>query len=101
MFSLITAASTSKAYSLKNSLGTGNVLLGDYAALPAVFINSGKLIQLPDPSGKSYVHQFLALCLDRNIDKIWPLDSREQDLLLNSAQLFAEYGITIIINDQL
>ena len=99
MFTLITAANSSQAHSLKNSLDTDQVLLGDYLELPEILVRSGKMLQLPDPKNASYTHQVLALCLDKNIDTIYALRKSEVELLLNSKQLFYEYGINILVND--
>ncbi|MFB9845367.1 hypothetical protein [Mucilaginibacter ginsenosidivorans] len=95
MYTLITAANSSEAYALKNSLNTTDVLLGDYLELPEILIKSGKVVQLPDPLEISYTHRMLALCLDKNIDAIYPLRQQEKQLLKNSKQLFTEYGINI------
>jgi hypothetical protein len=99
MFTLITAANTSLAYHLKNSLDTEYVLLGDYLELPELLVQSGKMLNLPDPESASYTHQVLALCLDKNIDTIYALRKPEAQLLLASKQLFYEYGITILVTD--
>lgn len=99
MYTLITAANSSQAHALKSKLSDDNILLGDYEELPAFLLNSGKMITLPNPVELSYVHRMLTLCLDRNIDKIYPLRQNEAGLLLNSTQLFAEYGISIFIDD--
>lgn len=95
MYTLITAANSSEAYALKNTLTAADVLLGDYLELPEILIRSGKIIQLPDPADASYAHRMLTLCLDKNIEAIYPLRRHEIDLLLNSRQLFSEYGINI------
>ena len=99
MFTLITAANTSSAYQLKNSLNGENVLLGDYLELPEFLVKSGKMLSLPNPQNSSYTHQILALCLDKNIDTVYALRKQEIDLLLASKQLFNEYGITILASD--
>ncbi len=99
MFTLITAANTSSAYQLKNSLNNENILLGDYLELPEFLVKSGKMLRLPDPQSFSYTHQVLALCLDKNIDTVYALRKAEIDLLLASKQLFDEYGITILASD--
>ena len=101
MYTLITCANSAQAYTLKNKLPGELVIMGDFEALPEFLVNSGKMIRLPNPVETSYIHQFLALCLDRNINKICPLRAQEQVLLLNSAQLFAEYGISILVDDQI
>ena len=99
MFTLITAASSSFAHSLKNSIGSEQVLLGDYLELPEILVKSGKMLKLPDPQSPSYTHLVLALCLDRNIDTVYVLRKAEAELLLNSKQLFQEYGITILADN--
>lgn len=101
MYTLITAANSSEAYALKNTLNAADVLLGDYLELPEILVTSGKIIQLPDPVGPSYAHLMLSLCLDKNIDTIYPLRRHERESLLNSIQLFSEYGINIFLNDTL
>ena len=101
MYTLITAANASRAHSLKSKLGADLILLGDYEDLPEFLLNSGKMISLPAPGEPSYVHRMLTLCLDKNIDKIYPLRQNEAKLLLNSNQLFTEYGISIIADDKI
>src|SRR5689334_7876446 len=99
MYNLITAANSALAYSVKSKLDTDNVLLGDYFDLPEIMIQSGKMLKLPDPQNASYTHQMLALCLDRNIHKIYALRKTEADQLLNAKTLFSEYGIGILAAD--
>ena len=95
MYTLITAANSSEAYSLKNTLNMDHVLLGDYMELPDVLIRSGKVLQLPNPQNAAYTHQMLALCLDKNVDTIYALREQEKQSLLNARQLFNEYNIEI------
>ena len=99
MYTLITAANSAEAYSLKKRLAGEHLLLGEYLDVPELLIKTGKIVLLPDPENSSYTHQMLTLCLDRNIGKIYPLRQQERELLLNSRQLFSEYGINIILND--
>lgn len=95
MYTLITAANSAEAYSLKNTLNTDHILLGDYMELPDVLIRSGKVLKLPDPQNSAYTHQMLALCLDKNVDTIYALREQEKQPLLNAKQLFNEYNIEI------
>ena len=99
MYTLITAANSAQAYSLKSKLNADNVLLGDYLDLPDIMIQSGKMLKLPDPNSASYAHQMLALCLDRNIAKLYVLRKDEAEQLLNAKTLFSEYGIGILAAD--
>jgi hypothetical protein len=95
VYTLITAANSSAAYSLKNALNIDRILLGDYLELPDILIETGKFLKLPDPRNVAYTHQMLALCIDRNIDTIYALRDQEKQLLLNAKQLFFEYDIKI------
>ncbi|WP_183573184.1 hypothetical protein HDF18_06705 [Mucilaginibacter sp. X5P1] len=93
---LITAASSAEAYQLKSKLNAWSILLGDYLELPEIMVKSGKMIRLPDPKSVSYLHEMLALCLDKNIDTLYVLREEETVLLKESEQLFTEYGINIV-----
>jgi hypothetical protein len=95
LYTLITAANSSEAYRLKSTLDLANILLGDYLELPNVLLKSGKVLKLPHPERASYTHEMLSLCLDKDIDTIYPLREQERQLLLNSRQLFHEYNISI------
>jgi hypothetical protein len=94
MYTLITGATTSMAYKVRNSLAAENIILGDYAELPSTML-SKTMIQLPNPASPSYAHQMLALCLDKEIDQVYALKAEEITHLTTAAQLFSEYGIAI------
>ncbi len=94
MYTLITGAATSMAYRVKKSLNAENIILGDYAELPSTML-SNTMIQLPNPSSPAYAHEMLSLCLDKEIDHIYPLKKHEQIQLNTAKQLFEEYGISI------
>jgi hypothetical protein len=99
VYSLITAASTAKAYQLKNTLQNGHVFLGDHHDLPEVMVKAGKMLQLPDPGKEAYPHQMLALCLDHEVDTLYILRSEEAIPLAESELLFDEYGIKLVFVD--
>ena len=96
MFTLITAATSARAYKLKNSLNTENIILGDYLELPTIMLKNSAMIKLPHPNSTSYAHEMLTLCLDKQIDTIYPLGENERLLLDEAKQLFNEYGIEIV-----
>jgi hypothetical protein len=96
LYTLITAANSSKAHQLKNKLNTVNIILGDHLDLPAFMVNTGNMIKLPNPASNTYTHQMLALCLDRQINSIYVLRTEEEELLKEAEQLFKEYEIEII-----
>lgn len=92
---LITAASTAKAYQIKGTIQADEIILGDYEELPEMMIKSGKMIVLPNPKSASYMHEVLALCLDKGITQIYPLRNIEMQLLKEAQLLYDEYGINI------
>ncbi|WP_295768472.1 hypothetical protein [uncultured Mucilaginibacter sp.] len=96
MYTLITAASSAKAYQLKNQKGGEHVLLGDYLELPEIMLKNGSMIKLPRPESETYPHQMLALCLDHSISTVYLLNTQENNALSPALQLFEEYGITLI-----
>lgn len=92
---LITSANSAAAHQLKNKLNADNIILGDYLDLPGFMVQSGKMMQLPNPASGSYNHEMLTLCLDKNIEEIYPLREEEAVLLKEAEQLFKEYNIEI------
>ncbi len=93
---LITAASTAKAYQLKNTLNSTDIIMGDHEDLPEFMLQSARMIRLPQPASASYTHQMLTLCLDKQIDKVYVLRPEEAEVILKAEQLFNEYGIEIV-----
>jgi len=98
VYTLITAANSAEAYKLKNKLNLKDVILGDYLELPAFMLASGNIIKLPNPESIAYAHEMLTLCLDKNINAIYPLRENEKVLLKGLEQLLKEYGIEIVSN---
>jgi hypothetical protein len=93
---LITAANSAQAHRLKNNLlSAGHVILGDYMDLPAFMLIPGKMVKLPDPLSLAYAHEMLTLCMDNDVDTIYPLKEQEYQLLAEARQLFKEYNIDI------
>jgi hypothetical protein len=93
---LITAASSAEAYRLKNQINTDNIILGDYLELPAFMLKSADMISLPNPASIAYAHEMLTLCLDKEINTVYPLRNEELINLLKTEQLFNEYGIVLV-----
>ena len=96
MYTLITAATSSQAYQVKNKLNTEDILLGDYLELPSFMLNAANMLLLPHPKSIAYAHEMLTLCLDRDIDTIYALRAEELANLGEAVQLFNEYGISIV-----
>jgi hypothetical protein len=95
MYTLITAATSAKAYKLKNMLNSGDVILGDHRELPNIMLEKSNMIKLPNPASASYTHEMLTLCLDKQIDKVYALGEEEFTQLNTAKQLFGEYGVSI------
>jgi hypothetical protein len=96
---LITDATSALAYQFKNALNGEKVLLGDYHDLPEFMVKAGKMIRLPNPAEPSYAHQMLTLCLDNDIQTVYPLKSEEAEQLQPARQLFEEFNITLMFPD--
>ena len=91
---LITSATLATAHKLKNRLNNDVVLLGDHADLPEFMLKS--IVKLPNPATDTYTHEMLKICLDNDIETLYPLTNDEMSVLLISEQLFKEYNIKII-----
>jgi hypothetical protein len=95
---LITAASSAQAYQLKSILNTDvEVLLGDYLELPESMLRSGKMVKTPHPSSNTFIHEMLALCLDKGIEEVFTLRTAELTQLVEAEQLFREFNITLFV----
>jgi hypothetical protein len=98
---LITGAASAQAYQLKAKLTGHEVILGDYAELPATMLASGNMIALPNPADASYAHKMLTLSLDKQVEAIYTLQQAEFDLLNEAGLLFNEYGIKLYYTDEI
>jgi len=94
---LITAANSAQAQQLKNLLPVDDVLLGDYQDIPEIFVKSGKMVITPNPKSTAFIHQMLALCLDKQINKLYVLRREELLPLAEAHQLFDEFDIKLMI----
>ena len=95
---LITAATSAQAYQLKSILKTDVViLLGDYLELPEIMLKSGKMVKTPRPDSNTFIHEMLALCLDRGIEQLFALRRAELMQLAEAGQLFKEFNITLFV----
>lgn len=92
---LITAASYAVAYKLERILNESEVYFAEQIEMPA--IPGKKIIRIPDAASSIFTSEMLKICLDHQIDKIFPLREAEIKELSEANQLFSEYGINIII----
>ncbi|GAA4313892.1 hypothetical protein GCM10023149_09830 [Mucilaginibacter gynuensis] len=95
-YTLITHATSAAAHKIKNALTGKQVILGDYKDLPDFMLKPGAMIKLPDPQAASYAHLMLTLCLDNDIEALYPLKQEEMLLLKEAELLFNEYNIYIL-----
>lgn len=94
---LITAANSAQAQQLKNILSADDILLGDYQDMPDLLLKSGKMLRTPSPKSSAFIHQMLALCLDKQINKLYVLRRSELAPLAEARQLFDEFDIKLMI----
>ena len=97
MAELITAASHSQAYKLERLLALSDVTFADYQDLPQLAYPGKKLLKIPAGNSPSYAHEMLDLALNSGISRIFPLYTEEILPLAEARQLFAEYGISVIV----
>lgn len=95
---LITAASSALAYKLEKELPfTDSVIFADSFDLPEIMIKKRKFIKIPGESSESFSHQLLSICLDMEIQAVFPLRKFELIALAEARQLFQEYGIKVMV----
>ena len=94
---LITGAATAQAYQLQRHLdNTTAIVLADSAELPQL-PGSVQFQKIPAATSPSFAHLLLTICLDLDIQTIYPLRKNEIRALAESRQLFDEYGITVLV----
>lgn len=97
---LITAASSATAYKLEKQIsGADKIVLADDVDLPQILLKGKNFIKIPSGASSAFSHQLLSICLDLEIDKVYPLKRAEILALAEVKQLFEEYGITLMIPD--
>ena len=95
---LITAASTAQAYQLERFLDSGGtIFFADSVELPQVMLKDKQFVKIPKPENPSFAHLLLTVCLDRQIEKLFPLRRLEVLALAEARQLFDEYGIEVVV----
>lgn len=56
--------------------------------------------KVPNANRTSFAHELLSLCLDYQIEAIFPLRYEEQEPIKEAKILFQEYGISVLIPDK-
>jgi len=62
-------------------------------------VQTGAMIQTPDPKNASFAHLMLTLALDNQVAKIYPLHRAELTALQEAQTLFAEFDIELLAPD--
>ena len=98
MFTLITAAASSKAYQLTNKLlSKENIIFADSEDLPEIMLRGKRFIKILKGNSASFAHLLLSTCLDQQITKVFPLRKAEVYALIEARQLFDEYNICVMV----
>lgn len=94
---LITGASYAEAFKLARLIGSEDIVFADHHDLPRFAFSGKKTIRLPKGDSASYAHLLLTTCLDLGITTVYPLYEDEIMPLAQSARLFEEYGIRLML----
>lgn len=89
---LITAANSAKAYQLAHFLNKEEIIFAD---------SKNQDFLVPDENRSSYAHELLSLCLDNQIQEVYPLKTKEIKALAEAKVLFKEYDIEVCISNLL
>lgn len=95
MSALITAASDSAAFRLARLFSEKVLFFGSIEEMPN--IGDTKFIKIPSAKSPSFAHELLKICLDNEINEVYPLVLDEIIELSTSRILFEEFNIKIII----
>ena len=77
-----------------------NLIVGDMDSLASGrFLNDDKFILLPSANSKNFVEDIIRICVDRNIDLIYPLVTKELFKFSKYKKLLLENGIQVVVSD--
>jgi hypothetical protein len=94
MPALITGASNAAAFRLARLFAKEDLVFGSNEQLPN--FSTFKFITIPLATSTSFCHELLKICLDNQINQIFPLLKNEIIELGSSKILFEEFNIKII-----
>ncbi|MVN20855.1 ATP-grasp domain-containing protein [Mucilaginibacter arboris] len=94
---LITCGQNPSVYFLEKWLPQYEFIYGDASFIAQ--IPSIQQIILPQVSQADYIHQVLNICLDNQIDAVFPMSFSEQELLAEATELFSEFNIQLHLPD--
>lgn len=73
------------------------MVFGSWESTPQLMLDTGKYVVLPRGDSPSFSHEILTICLDLGVGIVIPLGKSEVQLLSSAKQLFAEYGIHVLV----
>ncbi len=91
---LITAGLSQEAHRLQRNLNLSDAIFAD-EEMPV--IPGKKWITISSYQSFSFAHEMLKICLDHDIDVVYPLKKGEVIELSGSRQLFSEFNIRLMI----
>ena len=94
---LITCGNQPGVYFLEKWLPDFDFIYGDASFIAVIPVNQQLL--LPSTHHPSYIHELLTICIDQQINALFPMASREQELLAEAAELFTEFDIQLFLPD--
>lgn len=95
---LITAAVTAQAYKLKGQLDSeATFIFANQGEVPVLPGREHLFLSIPSAGSTSFAHEMLTLCLDHQIDYVYPLRRAEILALAEAKQLFEEYNIKVVV----
>lgn len=97
MVALITGAASAAAFRIKRLLDFDRVIFADHLDLPQSIFKETRFLQIPAGTSSSFAHQLLKLCLDNQVDMVFPLRKDELQPLAEAKVLFGEYGIRLVV----
>ncbi len=92
---LITGGLNAEAFKLAALFTGTQVIFADQEPMP--FLPNRRSLVIPSWESPSFAHELLTVCLDHAITEVYPLKPGEIDQLCYMHQLFAEFGIELMI----
>lgn len=94
---MITGAVTAQAHQLQRYLDNkATVIFADSVELPQV-LQGSSFVKIPPGVSATFAHMLLTICLDLNVDEVYPLRKDELKALAEARQLFDEYAIKVMV----
>ncbi len=97
---LITAGKTATALKVTKAFKNEEVILADYGDVPSINTPSYSFASLGNWNEEVIAHNLLTKALDFGVDMILPLLEAEITAVSKSMLLFSEFGLTVLLPEQ-